>query len=82
MNENEMFAADEYKRIMYNIYKEEMYTDYIFKEAHDDNTLPNIFTPEDDDEIMRGFNELTRIPTPNQGGSMTECWMMVSHPCV
>ena len=55
MNENEMFTADEYKRIMQNINNEGMYTDYILEEAHDDYdyTVPHIFTPEEDDEIMK-----------------------------
>ena len=53
-----------------------MNTDYICDEVHDDYTVPIIFTQEeDDDEIMIEFNEFTRIPTPKQGGSMTECWM-------
>jgi len=53
LNEDAMFASDEYKRIMHNINNEEMYTDYIFEEVHDDYTVPNILTQEEDDEIMR-----------------------------
>ena len=75
INDDEMFATDEYKRIMHNINNEGCHTDYIFEEVHDDYVVPNIFTPEEDDEIMKEFNELTWIPTPKQGGSMTECWM-------
>ena len=75
MNENEMFAADEYKRIMHNINNEGVYTDYIFEEVHDDYIVPNIFTQEEDDEIMKEFNESMWIPTPKQGGSRTECLM-------
>ena len=62
INENEIFATDEYKRIMHNINNEGIYTDCIFNETHDDYTMPNIFTPEEDDEIMREFNSLGAIP--------------------
>ena len=72
INDDELFAADKYKRIMHNINNEGMYTDYIFEEEHDDYTVPNIFTQEEDDEIMKEFNETMWIPTPKQqGGSMT-----------
>ena len=74
--ENEMFVTNEYKRIMHNINNEGVYTDYIFEEAHDDYTVPHIYTQEEDDEIMNEFNELMFIPTAKQvGGSMTECMM-------
>ena len=57
VNDDELFAADKYKRIMHNINNEGMYTDYIFEEDHDDYTVPNIFTQEEDDEIMKEFNK-------------------------
>ena len=73
MNEDAMFASDKCKRIMHNINNEGQYTDYIFVDIHYDHTVPYIYTPEEEDEIMRGFNETMWIPTPKQGGLMTEC---------
>ena len=37
------------------------------------HNVPSIYTPKDDDEIMREFNGTMYVPTPKQGGLMTEC---------
>ena len=74
MNDDTMFGSDKYKRIMHNINNEGNYTDYRFKEVHDDHTVPIIYTQEEDDEIMKEFNETMFIPKPkNKGGLMIEC---------
>ena len=73
INDDAMFASEEYKRIMHNINNEGQYTDYIFEEVHDGHVVPNLYTPNEDNEIMREFNETMWIPTPKQGGSKTEC---------
>ena len=73
INDDALFASEEYKQIMHNINKEGKYTNYIFQEVHDDHTVPNIYTPEGNNEIIREFNETMWIPTPTHGGSMTEC---------
>ena len=69
-----MFASEVYKRIMHNINNEGRYSDCIFQEEeHDDHTVPTIYTQEEDDAIMKEFNETMYIPTPKANyGSMKE----------
>ena len=69
-----MFASEVYKRIMHNINNEGRYSDCIFQEEeHDDHTVPTIYTQEEDDAIMKEFNETMYIPTPKANyGSMKQ----------
>ena len=52
-----------------------MYTDYIFKEEHDDYIVPNIFTPEQEDEIMREFKKINMDTDTQSRWIELECWM-------
>ena len=45
-----------------NICNEGKYSGYIFEEVPDDHTMPIIYTPEEDDAIMKEFNETMWIP--------------------
>ena len=69
-----MFASEIYNRIMHNINNEGRYSDCIFQEQeHDDHTVPTIYSQEEDDAIMKEFNETMYIPTPKaNSGSMKE----------
>ena len=72
INDGAMFVSENYKRIMHNIDNEGNYTNYIFEEEHDDYTVPIIYTQEEDDAMMRKFNETMFVPTPKSNVSMKE----------
>ena len=72
INDDAMFASEDYRRIMHNINNEGNYTDYIFEEEHDNYTVPIIYTKEEDDKMIREINEMMFIPTPKSNRSMKQ----------
>ena len=51
VNDNVKFTSEDYKRIMHSINNEGNHTDCIFKEEHNNHTVPIIYTQEENNEI-------------------------------